>query len=256
MVSNMKCFQSRPEKAFTLIELLVVIAIISLIVAILLPSLQKAKDLARTAVCQSNLKGQGLAFAMYGQDWGYIPRAGYNWADSGFSNTNWDGVLFPYLDIQPGDYKNRNTVFTCPADVIQRIVPVSDQAWRSYLINDVSIGGDCRYWAWDPWHYPLCPVGKKIEDIPRPAELILVTCQPTFGGYLGRNSWLCMSFYGENGQIPGGGNPPRYPYLQNHVGESTNFLWCDFHVDSLPWWLTVNSYLGGSANNVVHWYMD
>lgn len=60
----------RTEKdGFTLIELLVVIAIISLLVSILLPSLQKAKDLANNVVCASNLKGIGLSLAMYDQEY-------------------------------------------------------------------------------------------------------------------------------------------------------------------------------------------
>ncbi len=55
-------------KAFTLIELLVVIAIISLLVSILLPSLNKAKYLAKTVICLTNVKGQLTAFALFAND--------------------------------------------------------------------------------------------------------------------------------------------------------------------------------------------
>jgi prepilin-type N-terminal cleavage/methylation domain-containing protein len=50
---------------FTLIELLVVIAIIALLMAILMPALQRVKQQARTAACQSKLHQWGLAFSMY-----------------------------------------------------------------------------------------------------------------------------------------------------------------------------------------------
>jgi prepilin-type N-terminal cleavage/methylation domain-containing protein/prepilin-type processing-associated H-X9-DG protein len=55
----------RNRSAFTLIELLVVIAIISLLVSILLPSLNKAKALARSAVCMTNQRSIGLAMQTY-----------------------------------------------------------------------------------------------------------------------------------------------------------------------------------------------
>ncbi len=55
-------------KAFTLIELLVVIAIIALLVAILMPALQRVKHQARAVACQANLRQWGLCFYMYTED--------------------------------------------------------------------------------------------------------------------------------------------------------------------------------------------
>ncbi|MHC4323893.1 MAG: type II secretion system protein, partial [Planctomycetota bacterium] len=58
----------RISKAFTLIELLVVIAIIALLMAILMPALQRVKEQARTVGCRSNLKQWTLIFSMYAND--------------------------------------------------------------------------------------------------------------------------------------------------------------------------------------------
>jgi len=62
------------KKGFTLIELLVVISIIALLMAILMPALQKVRKQAKEVMCQSNLKQWGVVWAMYTSDNnGYFP---------------------------------------------------------------------------------------------------------------------------------------------------------------------------------------
>jgi prepilin-type N-terminal cleavage/methylation domain-containing protein len=63
------------KKAFTLIELLVVISIIALLMAVLMPSLNKARKMARRVVCSSQMRQVGIAELLYGADTGrLLPR--------------------------------------------------------------------------------------------------------------------------------------------------------------------------------------
>jgi prepilin-type N-terminal cleavage/methylation domain-containing protein/prepilin-type processing-associated H-X9-DG protein len=126
-------------RGFTLIELLVVIAIIAILAAILFPVFAKAREKARSASCQSNLKQLALASHMYAEDYdGWIP--GWNFG----SNCNapgsgawWKHVIYPYV-------KN-SQVYICPSKVVvQRTTCTNWATWANSMNLSGSYAPNCR----------------------------------------------------------------------------------------------------------------
>ncbi len=102
-------------RGFTLIELLVVIAIISLLVSILLPSLTKAKALAKNVVCMNNLRSLDLSLHYYLEDNDRIYPAWQNAVGE-----NWVIKLYPYsMSTIPTIASGESTILYCPTAVEQ-----------------------------------------------------------------------------------------------------------------------------------------
>lgn len=115
------------KKGFTLIELLVVIAIIAILAAILFPVFARARENARRASCQSNLKQIGLAMMQYTQDYDeYLPRyqagrwdpSAGNWVADGqpIWSDDWYASSGPYWWQSIYPYTKNAQIYICPSN--------------------------------------------------------------------------------------------------------------------------------------------
>lgn len=175
------------RRAFTLIELLAVIAILSLLLSLLLPSLNRARELARQAKCLAQLRSLGTAHHLYAASWDQRLPLAIEFA--GYQNispkTLWTTHMLPYLGIDEGRLAE---AAMCPGDKVPRVswagtpvtyVMVASQGNDTYLEGPAGWKtrgvGRCRNMKNRP--SPDEPV--VLERTAAPAGTLLLTERPT-----------------------------------------------------------------------------
>jgi len=154
-IPNPKSTHSKLSHGFTLVELLVVITIIGILISLLLPAVQSAREAARRLQCQNNLKQISLAVLNYETTANTFPVGAYSccWG-------TWQGTILPFLEQQNlatlydnggkydipdeswrySEWRNRSVttqrlaVYTCPADA-QSQTTYSDITRHNYVCN-------------------------------------------------------------------------------------------------------------------------
>lgn len=136
---RLRTFRGRlGRRAFTLVELLVVIAVIGILIALLLPAVQAAREAARRTQCQNNLKQIGLAVTEYESTFGRLPPGGF----------------YPVATVVPDSYS-----------VHARILPYMEQA-NSYQLLNLSLAATSQpQVVMQRIPNYLCP--SEINDMPR-----------------------------------------------------------------------------------------
>jgi prepilin-type N-terminal cleavage/methylation domain-containing protein len=189
---------------FTLIELLVVIAIIALLVALLVPSLQSARELSRRTVCMTHLKSVGIGNNMYIQDnTDIVPPRYLIYRSSPYFCQAWADFIVPYVDgaskagqptasqqlnqysvaLQPGDGNYFRDVYGVKV-ILSRLMNCPSQKWKAdhyhYTFNCSSgWAGQVGQLGANDWSSPLA---WKIGRYKNPAGYCTISEPDVQGG--------------------------------------------------------------------------
>jgi len=173
-----------PAGGFTLVELLIVVAVIAMLVGMLAPSLARARDLARQAVCRGQLHQWGRGFALYAaQNRDVLPHCDGLDRDNGPADRfGWVDVVPPVLDLRPWrdhalfERPGVGTLFQCPAatlsDAGYAYNPRRD-GYFSYAMNSCLTLDDNGYRAPGDGGAPM-PSFLQTDLIVAPARVVLL----------------------------------------------------------------------------------
>jgi len=138
------------RNSFTLVELLVVITIIGILIALLLPAVQAAREASRRCSCCNNIRQIGMALHMYHDTWKTLP-AGWSGYDPSTDQPHWFGLpgwgwaakILPYME--QGNVYNSIVHFdlpiTDPANAKARVFPIhifscpSDLGEKTFMLE-------------------------------------------------------------------------------------------------------------------------